>query len=170
MHIELRQAVIRDFSLDDDESLAQNANHREVWLNLRDAFPHPYTVADAQEWIELATTIEPCTNFALAVDGKAVGGIGLKLQDDVNRRSAEIGYWLGPEYWGRGIATEALKAMTDYAFANLDLCRLYGLVFAWNPASSKVLEKCGYAFEARLTKAIQKDGKMLDALLYATVR
>src|SRR5471032_26687 len=83
MHIELRQAVIRDFKPDDDESIAVNANHRDIWMNMRDVFPHPYTISDAQDWISLVTAMTPATNFALDVDGKAVGGIGLKLQDDV---------------------------------------------------------------------------------------
>ncbi len=170
MHIQLKQVVIRDFNLTDVESLALNANDKDISLNLRDAFPYPYTATDAQEWIALVTSMHPSTNFALDVDGKAVGGIGLKMQDDVHRRSAEIGYWLGREYWGRGIATEALKALTEHAFANFDLCRIYAMVFAWNPASSKVLEKAGYVLEGRLRKAIQKEGKMTDALLYASVR
>ena len=170
MHIELRQAVIRDYRTDDAESIALNANHRDIWMNLRDTFPHPYTLADAQEWITLVESLNPRTNFALDVDGSAVGGIGLKMQDDVNRRSAEIGYWLGPPFWGRGIATEALRALTHYAFDNFDLCRIYAMVFAWNPASAKVLENAGYTLEARLKKSVQKDGKMTDSLLYAIVR
>ncbi|MFX4929708.1 GNAT family N-acetyltransferase, partial [Acinetobacter baumannii] len=87
--------VVRDFSLADAESLALNANDKDVSLNLRDAFPFPYTITDAQDWIALVTSMHPSTNFALDVDGKAVGGIGLKMQEDVHRRSAEIGYWLG---------------------------------------------------------------------------
>ncbi len=170
MHLELRQAIIRDFRPTDDESIAENANFREIWINMRDAFPHPYLIEDARAWLMLVESMNPRTNFALDVEGKAVGGIGLRMQEDVNRRSAEIGYWLGPAYWGRGIATEALHALTQYAFDNFDLCRIYAMVFSWNPSSAKVLEKCGYKQEARLVKSVQKDGKLTDSWLYAIVR
>jgi RimJ/RimL family protein N-acetyltransferase len=170
MYLELKQAIIRDYRNEDIASIAHNANCREIWINMRDSFPHPYSENDAQEWIDLISSTNPCTNFTLEVDGLAVGGIGLKLQDDIHRRSAEIGYWLGKDYWGRGIATEALKSLTEYSFSNYDLCRLYALVFSWNPGSAKVLEKAGYVLEGRLRKAVQKDGKMTDALLYAFVR
>jgi RimJ/RimL family protein N-acetyltransferase len=113
---------------------------------------------------------EPETNFAIAVAGEAVGGIGFILQPDVARRSAEIGYWLGEEFWGRGIATEAVIAMTARAFANHDLCRVYAHVFEWNRASARVLEKAGYEFEGRLRKSVTKDGKTIDQLMYAVVR
>jgi RimJ/RimL family protein N-acetyltransferase len=170
MNIVLKQVTIRDFNLTDAQSIAVYANDREIWLNQPDAFPHPYKDHDAQEWIELISSMQPCSHFALDVEGKAVGGIGFKMQEDVHRRSAEIGYWLGREFWGRGIATEAVKATTEYAFKTFDLCRVYACVFAWNPASAKVLEKCGYLLEGRLRKAILKDGKMTDGLLYAYVR
>ena len=89
----------------------------------------------------------PVLNFAIVVAGAAVGGTGLELGTDVSRRSAEVGYWLGQPFWGRGIATEALRAVTDYAFTTLDICRLEAGVFDWNPASARVLEKAGYVLE-----------------------
>jgi RimJ/RimL family protein N-acetyltransferase len=104
------------------------------------------------------------------VDDEAVGGIGFTLQQDVAFRSAEIGYWLGEEFWGRGIATEALKAVTEHAFNEYDLCRLYAHVFEWNQASARVLEKAGYEFEGRLRKSVTKDGKTIDQLMYAITR
>jgi RimJ/RimL family protein N-acetyltransferase len=88
----------------------------------------------------------------------------------VDRRSAEIGYWLGEEFWGRGIVTEALIAVTDHAFANHDLCRLFAHVFDWNPASARVLEKAGYAFEGRMRKSVTKEGQTIDQLMYAMIR
>jgi len=141
-----------------------------IWRNLRDAFPHPYTLANAEHWIRSANPATPVTNFAIVVDGTAVGGIGLVLKDDVFRRSAEIGYWLGEEYWGRGIVTEAVRAVTDYAFATFDLCRVYAGVFEWNSASMRVLEKAGYEFECRMRKSVIKDGEIIDELIYAMVR
>ena len=86
------------------------------------------------------------------------------------RRSAEIGYWLGEPFWGRGIATAALRAVTDYAFAQHDLVRLHAAVYEWNPASARVLEKVGYVLEGRLRKSVTRDGQTIDGLLYARIR
>jgi RimJ/RimL family protein N-acetyltransferase len=124
----------------------------------------------ALSWIELSQRVHPVTNFAIVVDGAAVGGIGLILKDDIYSRSAEIGYWLGEELWGRGIVSEAVRALTDWAFLNFDLCRIYAGVFEWNPASMRVLEKAGYQLEARLRKRVTKDGQTIDELIYAVVR
>ena len=110
------------------------------------------------------------TNFAIVVDGVSVGAIGLVLKDDVFRRSAEIGYWLGTDYWGRGIVTEAVRAVTDYAFATFDICRVYAGVFEWNPASMRVLERAGYELEGRMRKSVTKDGETVDELIYAVIR
>jgi [ribosomal protein S5]-alanine N-acetyltransferase len=170
MELELSKSRLRPWKPGDEESLVRHANSRVIWRNLRDAFPHPYTLANAQHWIRSANPAPPVTNFAIVVDGTAVGGIGLVLKDDVFRRSAEIGYWLGEEYWGRGIVTEAVRAVTDYAFATFDLCRVYAGVFEWNPASMRVLEKAGYEYECRMRKSVVKDGEIIDELIYAIVR
>jgi RimJ/RimL family protein N-acetyltransferase len=137
---------------------------------LRDRFPHPYTASDGDRWIRQATQMVPQTHFAIAIGDQAVGGIGLDLQVDVFRRSAEIGIWLGEAHWGRGIATEAVRALTNFAFTNLDVCRVYAGVFEWNPASMRVLEKAGYSVEGRLRKSVTKDGQTIDRMLYAIVR
>lgn len=170
MKLKLSKSILREWKTGDEESLVQHANSRAIWRNLRDAFPHPYTLADASHWIEVANPTTPITNFAIVVDGAAVGGIGLVLKDDVFRRSAEIGYWLGEQFWGRGIVTEAVRAVTDYAFATFDLCRVYAGVFEWNPASMRVLEKAGYGLECRMRKSVTKDGQTLDELIYAVIR
>ena len=106
---------------------------------------------------------------AAAVDGNAVGGIGFHLRSDVERISAEVGYWLGREFWNRGIATEAVKALSGYAVREYGLKRLYAIPFEWNEASCRVLEKAGYVLEARMRQAALKDGKVIDQLLYALV-
>lgn len=167
MELKLQKSTLRSWKPGDEESLVRHANSRAVWRNLRDAFPHPYTMADAIHWIQIANPTTPVTNFAIVVDGAAVGGIGLVLKDDVFRRSAEVGYWLGEAYWGRGIVTEALRAVTDYAFSSFDICRVYAGVFEWNPASARVLEKAGYEFEGRMKKSVTKDGETVDELIYA---
>jgi len=170
MEIVLSRCVVRGFRPDDAPSLARHANNRSIWINLRDQFPHPYSLADAERWIGEAAGLDPQTHFAIAVDGAAAGAIGFHLKKDVRRLSAEIGYWLGEEFWGRGIATEALRAVTGHAFGRFDLVRLYAGVFEGNRASMRVLEKAGYTREARLRKAITKDGRTIDLVLYAIVR
>lgn len=170
MRLKLKTCTIRSWEWRDREAIVRYANNRKVSINLRDRFPYPYTDRDARNWLEAVIDAEPETTFAIDVAGEAVGGIGYTMQYDVDRRSAEIGYWLGEEFWGRGIATEAVIAVTDHAFANHDLCRLYAHVFAWNPASARVLEKAGYAFEGRLRKSVTKEGQTIDQLIYAMIR
>lgn len=158
--------TIRPFRHGDEEALAESANDRGIWRNVRDRFPHPYTVGDAAWWIANAGP----TNFAIEIDGRASGSIGYDRDEDVFCRAAEVGYWLGRAHWGRGIATAALEVLGDHVFATTDIVRLYAGVFAWNPASARVLEKAGYVLEGRLRSAVWKDGELVDELLYARVR
>jgi len=160
---------LRSWQLSDLETLVKHANNRNVWLNVRDHFPHPYTRAAGEDWLLHATQQDPESNFAIDVDGNAVGGIGVMLQHDVAYRSGEVGYWLGEEYWGRGITTDALRAITDFALDKFHLCRIYALVFEWNLASCRVLEKAGYTLEARLRKSATKNGQTIEQLLFAYV-
>ena len=170
MRLDLKTCIVRSWEWRDRETIVRHANNRKVSLNLRDRFPHPYTERDARNWLDAVIGLEPETNFAIDVAGEAVGGIGYTIQYDVARRSAEIGYWLGEDFWGRGIATEALIAVTDHAFANHDLCRVFAHVFDWNGASARVLEKAGYAFEGRMRKSVTKEGQTIDQLMYAMIR
>jgi RimJ/RimL family protein N-acetyltransferase len=170
VELKLARCSLRPWRAGDEASLGRHADNRRVSRNLRDHFPFPYTPADADAWIVRASAETPVTNFAIVVDGAAVGGVGLRLGADVFRRSAEVGYWLGEAYWGRGIATEALRAVTDYALASFDVCRLEAGVFEWNPASMRVLEKAGYALEGRRRCSVTKDGCTIDWLWYALVR
>lgn len=170
MEIDLGEFKIRSWTLRDEAALTKYANNRRIWINLRDAFPYPYTEKDARAWIRQATGQTPETSFAIALPEEAIGGVGIHLQEDVFRRTAEIGYWLGEPFWGRGIVTRAVKTFGEYAFMNFDLARLQAGVFAWNPASARVLEKAGYTCEGRLRKNVIKDGKMTDWLVYARLR
>jgi len=154
----------------DATSIAENANDRDIWINLRDLFPHPYSIDDARAFIRRVAVQDPRINFTIDVDGKACGGVGMRLGEDIERVSAEIGYWLGKAYWNRGIATAALRAVTEYALADLGLSRVFALPIAWNPASHRVLEKAGYRREGTLRKACIKDGKIADMIVYARVR
>ena len=165
----LKTCDVRSWRTSDAESLLRHANNRNIWLNLRDAFPYPYTKHDARAYIRSVRDRTPETTFAIAVDEEAVGSIGFVLRTDVERVSAEIGYWLAEPFWGRGIATEALAALTQYAIVAHGLTRIYALPFAWNLASCRVLEKAGYVLEARLRRSAIKDGEITDQMQYAYI-
>jgi RimJ/RimL family protein N-acetyltransferase len=170
VELTLPRCTLRPYRRDDEASLVRYANNRNVSRNMRDRFPHPYTAAHAREWTTRVSAQSPTANFAIVVSDEVIGGIGLEPGTDVFRRSAEIGYWLGEPFWGRGLATEAVRAATDYAFRTFDICRLEAGVFEWNPASARVLEKAGYTLEGRARLGVFKDGRLGDRLLYALVR
>jgi RimJ/RimL family protein N-acetyltransferase len=169
-YIPLGDFAVRSFTLDDAAAIARHANNRNVWLNLRDIFPFPYNTSHAQAWIREIRRDRPETAFAIASAEEAIGGIGLHRQGDFMRRSAELGYWLSEDYWGRGIATGAVHAVTSWGFTHLDIDRIFAQVFAWNPASARVLEKAGFSFEGRLRGAVFKDGMTTDLLSYGLLR
>jgi RimJ/RimL family protein N-acetyltransferase len=171
VHLPLASCTVRDWRASDATSLARHANDRRIWINLRDLFPHPYSLTDAERYITAASKRRPATHYAIEVDGQAAGGIGYAMRSDVERISAEIGYWLGAAFWGRGVMTEALTAVTRSAFAeNVDLRRVFAVPFAWNAASIRVLEKVGYQLEGRMRQSAVKDGQIVDQLLYAMLR
>jgi RimJ/RimL family protein N-acetyltransferase len=170
VEIKLPTCTLRSWQGRDRDAIVRHANNRNVSINLRDRFPYPYTMKDARIWLDMVVGLKPETSFAIAVGDEVVGGIGFTLQPDVGHRSAEIGYWLGEDFWGRGIGTDAVKAATEYAFASFDICRIFAHVFEWNGSSVRVLEKSGYTFEGRLRKSVTKDGKTIDQLMYAVVR
>ena len=167
MNIQLSGCVVRSYREDDAEALAKHANNRKIWINLRDGFPFPYTLEDAHSFIGKMLSGRPETAFCIAVDGESVGGIGFMPHKDVERFSAEIGYWLAEPFWGRGITTQALRAVTRYAIETTNLFRVYAVPYAWNDASFRVLEKAGYVLEGRIRKSAFKDGRVVDQLLYA---
>ena len=171
MDLALPIGVVREWRASDAASLARHADDRRIWRNLRDRFPHPYTLHDADAFIAMALGMTPVTFFAIAVDGAAVGGIGYTLHDDVERVSAEIGYWLGAAYWGHGIASSAVMAVTRLAFKrHEELRRIYAVPYAWSVASAHVLEKAGYRLEGRMRQSAIKDGEVTDQFLYAILR
>ena len=169
MQLPLKSCEVRSWRMGDADALARHANNEKIWLNLRDAFPHPYTPHDAREFIKSLRHRTPETTFAIAVNGEAAGSIGFVLRHDVERVSAEIGYWLSEAFWGRGIVTEALMAVTQYAITTHNLTRIYALPFASNTASCRVLEKAGYTLEARLRRSAIKNGVITDQFQYAFV-
>jgi len=160
--IQTPRLLLRPWQEADLASLVLLANNRKIWLNLRDSFPHPYTAEHAQAWISNPRPF----NWAVTLEAKPIGGIGVHPFEDVYRRCAELGYWLGEPFWGRGFATEAVTAVCDWTLAQGSWERLQAGVFSGNLASMRVLEKCGFVLEARHTRAIWKDGSLLDEWLY----
>jgi [ribosomal protein S5]-alanine N-acetyltransferase len=170
MRIVLSGCEVRSFVDEDVAALALHANSVVVWRNLRDRFPHPYREVDARSYITHVRAQTPETSFAIAVEGQAVGGIGLLVGMDVERVSAELGYWLAEPYWGRGIVTECVRAVTTLALGELGLTRVYAVPFSGNAASCRVLEKAGFQLEGRMRKSAIKEGRVMDQLLYAFVK
>ena len=169
VRLEGKCCIVRPWRESDVESLVDHANNHNVAKHLRDRFPHPYTRKNASDFLKYAASLEDQSNLAIEVDGAAVGAIGYVPGHDVERYSAEIGYWLGEKFWGRGIVTEALILTTEHAFRELNLLRLFALPFAENAASIRVLEKAGYEYEGRLRASSVKYGTPRDQLLFARV-
>ncbi|MDO8927107.1 MAG: GNAT family protein [Sideroxyarcus sp.] len=170
MRIECGLCAIRDWQTSDEAALIAVANNRNVWRNLHHRFPHPYTQADAEFWFSLLAAMPEPTHWAIEVDGIAIGGVGVDLGEGIFAKSAQFGYWLGEQYWGRGIMTAAVRAASEYALNRFGLVRLEAPVFAWNAASMRVLEKAGFEREGLLRKSVLKDCQLIDQVLYALVR
>ncbi len=171
MEIICRFGRLRSWREGDEPALVRHADDPAIWEQVRDLFPTPYTWEDAEEWIELACQGPEVTDFAIDVEGEAVGGIGFAQQSDVNRCSAEIGYWVGRAWWGRGLATEALIALSAAVFAlHPEILRIYAVPFADNLASRRVLEKSGYRLEGIMRDAAIKNGNLRDQAMYALLR
>jgi RimJ/RimL family protein N-acetyltransferase len=160
---------VRQWRKTDAASLVRHANNLNVAKYLRDRFPHPYTDKDARLFLRHVASTNDASNLAIDVCGEAVGAVGYVPGRDIERFSAEIGYWLGEEHWGRGVTAEALSLVTDYAFRDLNFLRLFALPFADNPGSVRVLEKTGYEREALLRASSVKYGVVKDQLLYARI-
>ena len=154
----------------DIDELAALANNKNISATLRDRFPNPYTREDAKWWIDFQKNLDPQQNFAIRMDDKLAGGIGCDPQHDVNRKSIEIGYWLGEQFWKKGIAAEAVKKMTEYIFSNFDVVRIFAPVFEINKPSMKVLEKAGFHLEAIHKKAVIKNEVIMDEYLYVKLK
>jgi len=158
---------LRPWRRGDEEALVRHANNRNVWRNLTDRFPHPYLREHAEAFIAFSEKQETPTNLAICVDDRAVGSIGITPGTDIERVNAEIGYWIGKPYWGRGIGSAALRGMTRYAIEQFRLTRVFAIPFVENTASIRVLEKVGYVREGVMRRSAIKDGRIRDQYLYA---
>lgn len=164
---EIESCVLRPWSERDKAELVQIANDREVWRNLTDLFPHPYTEADAAFWVQHALEISASLHFAIESQGYLAGGVGIIAGEGIYRKTGQFGYWLGRSFWGRGIATAAARSMVQHACAYLPFARLEAPVFGWNPSSMRVLEKVGFIREGVLRRSVFKDGELTDSVMYA---
>ena len=170
MRLELSRCVVRDFQDSDLSSLVRHANNQNIAIHLRDRFPYPYLEEHGRQFLHHVAHARPVTSWAIEVDGEVAGAIGLMLQSDVERVSAEIGYWLGEIHWGKGIVSEALEAVTAESFRVFDLTRIFALPFADNAGSIRVLEKAGYVREGAMLRSAIKAGVIRDQLMYGAYR
>ncbi len=169
MELKSGNILLRNFKETDVALMTELANNRNISRNLRDAFPYPYTKEDAEKFIQTFINQNPVTVFAIEYQGEYVGNIGLMVGQDVYRKSAEIGYFIGEPYWNKGIVTTAVNLITDYGFKCLDIVRIHTGVFEYNTASQRVLEKCGFEKEGIFKKSICKDNKIWNEIRYAKV-
>jgi ribosomal-protein-alanine N-acetyltransferase len=170
MIIKCDKCILRNWKSSDIESLVKNANNHKIARNLRDAFPYPYTIEDGKEWLEFAKNGEWGYKFAITINDEAVGGIGLIVGNDIERKSSEVGYWLGEDYWGQGITSSALHGIVKFTFNELKLERIFAVPLEHNTASRRVLEKNGFVLEGILRNSVVKSGEIYNQALYARIR
>lgn len=163
---------IRKWELTDAADLAAALSNKKVQDNLRDGLPYPYTAEDGSEYISAMLAADENDTFAFAItaDGKVIGSIGAFRQTNIHRQTADLGYYIAEEYWGKGIMTEAVGQLCDYVFTHTDMIRIYAEPFAYNVGSCRVLEKAGFQYEGTLRSNAVKNGKILDMKMYSLIR
>lgn len=167
MYLKSEKCIVRNWKESDAEALAKYANNKKIEANLRDGFPFPYTSEDANKFISFVQAADPVTIFAIEVEGEAIGSIGYFPKDNIYKFNAEIGYWIGEPFWGRGIIPEVLRVMTEYIFETTRFTRIYAEVFGKNAASARALEKAGFKKEAIIRQNIFKNSVIDDTLIYS---
>lgn len=172
MRVKTMSITIREWKPEDKTDLAENLNNRNILNNLRDGLPYPYTEKDAEEYIHamLSADKDKTFAFAVALDDKVIGSIGIFRCDNIHRRTAELGYYIGEKYWGNGYMTSAVRQICDYVFDNTDIVRIFAEPFAGNIASCRVLEKAGFTCEGVLRDNAFKNGEFLDMKMYARIK
>ena len=163
---------IRKWELSDAKDLAAALSNKKVQDNLRDGLPYPYTEQDGKEFISAMLSADENETFAFAitVNNMVIGSIGIFRQGNIHRQTAELGYYIAEEYWGKGIMTEAVKQICEYVFANSDIIRIYAESFAYNIASCRALEKAGFQYEGTLRSNAVKNGKVIDMKMYSLLK
>lgn len=166
------ECEIREWNIKDAAGLAEMLNNKKILNNLRDGLPYPYTESDAEEYITSMLAAEKTKTFAFAitVKDKVIGSIGVFRCDNIHSRTAEMGYYIGEHYWGRGLGTSAVIQVCNYIFENTDIIRIFAEPFAHNAASCRVLEKAGFKFEGLLRSNAVKNGKVIDMKMYSLIK
>ena len=164
--------IIREWRLEDKSDLAFMLNNKNILNNLRDGLPYPYTINDAEEYITAMLSADKTKTFAFAIvaDDVVVGSIGVFRCDNIHSRTAEMGYYIGELYWGKGLGTSAVNQICKYIFENTDIIRIFAEPFAYNIASCRVLEKAGFQLEGILHSNAVKNGNVLDMKMYALIK
>ncbi len=168
----MKEFTLRAWKTEDANSLAKAADNPAIAKNLRNVFPNPYTVEDAVWYINdcISNTEKKQLNYAIVVDGQAVGGIGVSVQEDVYEKSAELGYWLSEDYWRNGIVSRAVSVICKEAFAAFDIVRIFAEPFADNAGSRGVLEKAGFTYEGTMRNGVYKNGEIHSYCMYSVLR
>lgn len=164
--------ILRNWRKEDAQDIAQAANNPKIAANLRNVFPHPYTLEDARYYINDCISNEGDHQITrvIEVDGKAVGSIGIFVKDDVYEKSAELGYWLSEDYWRKGITTQAVQNICREAFMMFDIIRIYAEPFSYNAGSKGVLEKAGFTYEGTMRNGVYKNENIYDYCMYSLLR
>ena len=162
--------IIREWRLEDKSHLAAMLNNKNILDNLRDGLPYPYTINDAEEYINAMLSADKTKTFAIVVNDVVVGSIGVFRCDNIHSRTAEMGYYIGEPYWGNGLGTSAVKQICKYIFESTDIIRIFAEPFAYNTASCRVLEKAGFQLEGILHNNAVKNGNILDMKMYALIK
>lgn len=171
MEISFEGILLRPWSVKDANQLALIADNKNIADNLRDGFPFPYSLKDAKAWLNLILPENfPPRFFAVTVEKELVGSIGIVKKSDIYRKNFEIGYFISESFWGKGIATKAIKAATSYAFKDFDIVRVYAEPFSDNAGSRRALEKAGFSLEATLKRNVIKNGIIKDSCIYSVLR
>lgn len=161
---------LRTLEVTDKLSLAKYANNYKIWRNLKDGFPYPYSIQDAEEYILINKMDSPAKNLCIDYNGECIGIVGFTTQSDIYKKTVVFGYWLGEPFWGKGIMTIAVQKAIEYIFKNFDIERIHTGVMEHNTASMRVLEKAGFKFECKFEKSIFKDEKLWDEFRYSLLR
>ena len=166
------ECIIRTWRLEDASNLANALNNKRIMDNLRDGLPFPYTTEDAQEYIKLMLNTDKDKTFAFAitVEDKAIGSIGVFRKENIHFRTAEMGYYIAETHWGQGIGTSAVIQVCNYVFENTDIIRIFAEPFAHNIGSCRVLEKAGFMYEGTMRQNAIKNGKVVDMKMYSLVK
>ena len=164
--------TIRKWKLEDAETLSLLLNNKNIMNNLRDGLPYPYTKKDAEEYIQAMLSADPDKTYAFAIlyENQVAGSIGVFRQENIHNQTAEMGYYIGEPYWGKGIGTCAVSQICHTIFTKTNILRIYAEPFAYNTASSRILEKNGFQLEGTLRQNAVKNGKILDMKMYSLIK